>query len=96
VFAPMTTRAKRDEILDRFDPSTSWCTDRHDVVPQRTQRFPSRSRAARLSFCHAKPSSSGREDPERWGLRQRAQRPRVPAPRRTPQPGQRRASIRPD
>jgi hypothetical protein len=49
-------------------------------------------RAARLSFCHAAVSISDLDDPERCGLAQRAQRPRIPAERSAPQFEQTRAS----
>jgi hypothetical protein len=62
------------------------------VEPQRMQRSPSRSLAARLNRCHAKRSSSGREEPERCGRAQRTQRPREPGGRTTAQLGQRRVS----
>ena len=75
-----------------FGPAIAWCTESRSVAPQPTQRLPSRIRAARLSFCHAAVLISGLEEPERCGLAQRAQRPRVLAATRTPQPGQTRAS----
>jgi hypothetical protein len=75
-----------------FDPLTAWWTESCSAVPQRTQRFPSRSLAARLSFCHTERSSSGREEPDRCGRAQRTHRPREPRGKTTPQLGQRRAS----
>jgi hypothetical protein len=79
----------------KFEPGTAWCTESCSMAPHRTQRFPSRSLAARLSRCHAERSSSGREEPERCGRAQRAHRPREPGGRTTPQREQRRASTWP-
>jgi hypothetical protein len=91
---------QREQSVSRsssaFDPSTAWWTESRLVAPQRTQRFPSRSLAARLSRCHAERSSSGREEPERCGRAQRAHRPCEPGGRTTPQLGQRRASAMSD
>jgi hypothetical protein len=85
VFSPVATRAQRHEIVEQLcDPSTAWCTASRSMAPQLTQRFPSRSRAARLSFCHAKRSSSGREEPGRWGLLQALHVPLVSAERIAP------------
>jgi hypothetical protein len=75
-----------------FDPATAWWTESRSVAPQRTQRLPSRSLAARLSLFQAKRSSSGREEPDRCGRAERAHRPRESAGRTTPQLEQRRAS----
>jgi hypothetical protein len=68
-----------------LEPTTAWWTDSRSVEPQRTQRLPSRSLAARRSFCHVEPLSSGREEPERWAGLQTRQRPRSLAGRSAPQ-----------
>jgi hypothetical protein len=90
-------RWQREQSVTRssskLDPATAWWTESLTVEPQRTQRFSSRSRAARRSRCHAERLSSGREEPERCGVAQRAHRPLAPAARTAPQPGQARASV---
>lgn len=77
----------------RLDPSTAWWTDSRSAEPQRTQRFRSRSRAARRSRCQAERLSSGRDEPERWGFLHAWHLPGPSGGRRTPQFGQTRARL---
>ena len=92
MFPRMATRAEREEIIEQVRALDGVVHREPPLEPQRTQRSPSRMRAARLSFCQAAVSISGLEEPERCGLAQRAQRPRIPAGRSAPQFEQTRAS----
>jgi hypothetical protein len=46
-----------------LDPGTAWWTESRSLQPQRTQRFPSRSLAARLSRCQAERLTRGARNP---------------------------------
>ena len=74
MFSCMAARAEREEIVEQVRALDSVVHREPPLEPQRTQRLPSPTRAARLSFCQAAVSISDLEEPERCGLAQRAQR----------------------